>query len=242
MWPRRSSKVFKKGFSSSHNLVADCPGCAESTVQSPPFKSSDDTFKYKLFVSTWNVGGVEPPDDLNMEDLLDTSSSYCDIYVLGFQEIIPLRGSNVLGLERRRVCMKWNSLVGEALNKEEREEEEVPWGYDCIIIRQMVGLFVTVWVRSHIRHHIRHLGVSCVGCGFLGYLGNKGSIAIRFQLHETSFCFVCSHLASGGRQDDKRHRNDDVSEIFSRTSFPTTSADDHLPKNILDHEYVPILL
>jgi len=60
-------------------------------------------------------------------------------------------------------------------------------------------------------------------------------VSVRFVLHETSFCFVCGHLASGGREGDERHRNSNVSEIFSRTSFPKGPLLD-LPTKILDHE------
>jgi phosphatidylinositol-bisphosphatase len=38
----------------------------------------------RVFSSTWNVGGVVPPEDLDLEDWLDIKAcnSY-DIYVLG---------------------------------------------------------------------------------------------------------------------------------------------------------------
>jgi hypothetical protein len=39
--------------------------------------------------------------------------------------------------------------------------------------KQMVGIFLTVWVRSEIRADVRNLKVSCVGRGLMGYLGNK---------------------------------------------------------------------
>ncbi|GAB2279929.1 hypothetical protein Dimus_014564 [Dionaea muscipula] len=238
MWTELvASKIFKKRLV-NNNFVFDCPSCDDySSGQERPAaaglspQSFYDTFKYKLFVSTWNVGGVVPPDNLNMEELLDPRNTDCDIYVLGFQEVVPLRASNVLGPENRKICMKWNGLIKRALNRK----------YDCIVSKQMVGLFITVWVRSNIRHHIRHPAVSCVGCGIIGCLGNKGSVTVRFQLHETSFCFVCSHLASGGRPGDERHRNSDASEIFSRTTFPSDSPAHDLPRNILDHDRIIFL-
>ena len=39
--------------------------------------------------------------------------------------------------------------------------------------KQMVGIFLCVWVRSDLRKHISSLKVSCVGRGIMGYLGNK---------------------------------------------------------------------
>lgn len=39
----------------------------------------------RVFVSTWNVGGVEPREDMNMVDWVNDTS--CDIYVLGYVEM-----------------------------------------------------------------------------------------------------------------------------------------------------------
>lgn len=66
-------------------------------------------------------------------------------------------------------------------------------------------------------------------------------MSVRFLLRETSLCFVCSHLASGGREGDKRHRNSDATEILLRTTFPHGPSH-NLPRKILDHEYVARLI
>lgn len=66
----------------------------------------------------------------------------------------------------------------------------------------------------------------------------QGAVSVRFQLHQTSLCFVCSHLASGGREGDEKNRNSNVGEIFSRTTFPKGPSSLQLPRKILDHEYV----
>lgn len=188
----------------------------------------------RVFVSTWNVGGIAPSEDLDMADWLDTPN-VCDIYVLGyistcifhnltlwsarfylrfqliicrFQEIVPLRASNVLGSENNKISMKWNCLIREALNKkvqccrgddedppqinidplekrknllppikDERAIEgtisNTPQDFHCIISKQMVGILISVWVRSDLRPYVRHPNVSCVGCGIMGCLGNK---------------------------------------------------------------------
>ncbi|XP_028767069.1 type IV inositol polyphosphate 5-phosphatase 9-like [Neltuma alba] len=284
MWPRLvASKILNKRLGSS-NFVADYSTNLEpllgfttiddhSTLGSKTNNLDDlkETQKYKIFASTWNVGGLAPDKDLNIDDLLETSGTNCDIYVLGFQEIVPLKASNVLGSENRKISMKWNSLIREALNKrtggrtdmvgnnidennnsnKNNEVEEMgnpaqynkiaPQDFQCIISKQMVGILISVWVRRHLRPFVQHQSVSCVGCGIIGCLGNKGSVSVRFQLHETSFCFVCSHLASGGREGDEKLRNSNVSEIFSRTSFPRGGPLLDLPKKILHHDLVILL-
>lgn len=46
-------------------------------------------------------------------------------------------------------------------------------GYTLAASKQMVGLFLCIWVRSDLYSHISNLKVSCVGRGIMGYLGNK---------------------------------------------------------------------
>ena len=45
--------------------------------------------------------------------------------------------------------------------------------YNLIACKQMVGIFVTVWVKKELVQHIGHLRKSCIGRGILGCLGNK---------------------------------------------------------------------
>lgn len=47
--------------------------------------------------------------------------------------------------------------------------------YVRIVSKQMVGIFLTVWVRSSLRRHIQNVKVSTVGVGVMGYIGNKVS-------------------------------------------------------------------
>ncbi|KAJ0987292.1 hypothetical protein J5N97_005648 [Dioscorea zingiberensis] len=274
MWHRLVSNKLLRRSSGTGCFVADFPGTEEliettgsqlpvgSDVSSDGQESS--TINYKLFASTWNVGGVPPPDDLNLEDWLDTRSNTYDIYVLGFQEIVPLSAKNVLGPEKSRIATKWNSLIRTALSKTivnpqengdtnigEKQRiysgtgggssrESITEEFQCILSKQMVGILVSVWVRGDLMCHIRDPSASSVGCGIMGYLGNKGAVSVRFCLHETSFCFVCCHLASGGKEGDEMHRNSDAMEIFSRTSFPSGPCLD-LPQKILDHDRIILL-
>ncbi|KAK4484113.1 hypothetical protein RD792_011333 [Penstemon davidsonii] len=245
MWPRLvASKILKKRLG-NNNFVADFPNEAnllELTVPPLNLKSLNNDVKetpnFKVFVSTWNVGGVTPTEDFDMKELLDSGNA-CDIYVFGFQEVVPLRAASVLGTEKSKISTKWNSLIREALNKTETNERikqiKEENNFRCIISKQMVGILISVWIRTNLQPFVQNPSVSCVGCGIMGCLGNKGSVSVRFQLQETSFCFVCSHLASGGKEGDERYRNSNAAEILSRTIFPKGPSND-LPRKILDHE------
>ncbi|KAI3671875.1 hypothetical protein L1987_87072 [Smallanthus sonchifolius] len=278
MWPRLvASKLLRKTLG-SNNFVADIPGNTYyfldlptldlDPVPSPKIILTDhhDTQKFKVFVSTWNVGGVAPTEDMNIDELLDTCNTTCDIYVLGFQEVVPLRASNVLGSDKKIISTKWNSLIRKALNKKSHtrfytnnnlskkqqrategnksdiESSMIQPEFQCLISKQMVGILISVWVRRDLQPFFLNPSVSCVGCGIMGCLGNKGSVSVRFQFHETSFCFVCCHLASGGREGDERIRNSNAAEILSRTRFPATMGSSlDLPKKILDHDRIVLL-
>lgn len=270
MWPALVANKILNRRLGSRNFVADYPSYTDPllatnnddqlSLSTKSINDHSDTQKYKVFVSTWNIGGIAPDEGLNIEDLLETCSKSFDIYVFGFQEIVPLNASNVLGSEDSKISTKWNSLIRNALNKRTHDDDNIeqdlknicegnipaqqcksaPQDFHCIISKQMVGILISVWVRSDLSPFIRHSCVSCVGCGIMGCLGNKGSVSVRFLLHETSFCFVCSHLASGGKEGDEKHRNSNVAEIFSRTNFPKGTIL-NLPRKILDHDHVILL-
>ncbi|KAG0473767.1 hypothetical protein HPP92_015624 [Vanilla planifolia] len=320
-----------------------------------------DTQDYRIFVATWNVGGKSPPSYLNLEEWLHASPP-ADVYVLGFQEIVPLNAGNVLGTEDNSPARKWVSLIRKTLNnlpgasghgsyhtpspiphpiveldddfagtstgqknssffhrhsfqslsrslridgdimvsqlgldrrfsvcdgvmfgsRPSDFDHSFKWGcssddenlggesptsvffspisygygvpasmehrerctgrsrYNLVASKQMVGIFLTVWVRSEIRDDVRNLKVSCVGRGLMGYLGNKGSISISMSLHQTTFCFICSHLTSGQKEGDELRRNSDVMEIIRKTRFPRVNKQENekSPETILEHDRV----
>lgn len=45
--------------------------------------------------------------------------------------------------------------------------------YVRIVSKQMVGIYISIWVRKKLRRHINNLRVSPVGVGLMGYMGNK---------------------------------------------------------------------
>ncbi|KAI8538576.1 hypothetical protein RHMOL_Rhmol09G0114600 [Rhododendron molle] len=233
MWPRLvAGKILRKRLG-SNNFVADFP---INSIESSLYDQSLICSKIIC----------------NMDD-------HVEIQKYKFQEVVPLRASNVLGSKNNRNTRKWNSLITEALNKKtisqhrnednhigfqpkdrKSVESSISPEFRCIISKQMVGILISVWIRNDLRPYIQNPNVSCVGCGIMGCLGNKGSVSVQFRLHETSFCFVCTHLASGGREGDERHRNSNVAEILSRTGFPRGPSLD-LPRKILGHDRIIVL-
>ncbi|XP_010269326.1 PREDICTED: type I inositol polyphosphate 5-phosphatase 5 [Nelumbo nucifera] len=296
---------------------------------------------FRIFVGTWNVGGRPPNNCLNLEHFLQVEGA-SDIYVLGFQEIVPLNAGNVLVIEDNEPAAKWLALINQALNDPRNDCSEssqssklqnnsnhpkdlkfnngglnffqkpslkilsrnfradsrrlkacncpldsppvlqrrvtdvsetlirrtvgdtmrnphdscsgdsdifsiaeVPpshshLNYRLISSKQMVGIFLSIWVRNELVQHIGHLRVSCVSRGIMGCLGNKGCISISMSLHQTSFCFVCCHLASGEKEGDELRRNIDVAEILKNTQFNKIckNPNSRVPEKIVDHDRV----
>ncbi|XP_020080770.1 type IV inositol polyphosphate 5-phosphatase 3-like isoform X1 [Ananas comosus] len=359
-----------------------------------------NTNELRICVGTWNVGGRLPPEDLDIREWLDMEEP-ADIYVLGFQEIVPLNAGNIFGAEDNRPVLRWENIIRNTLNKISpakpkykcysdppspsrfkpsddalaMEDELLPesnsdsdgeihplneenfslhpdegldpnendsknfsapsrkifdrsrnlsfknydstsgnlitqqkkltktpsnserigmiWpepplnilaqhGLDnsqpynsakClrnsdsfksahehdrlipdlnlesamfrkkrpsfvrIISKQMVGIFLSIWVRRSLRRHIQNLRVSTVGVGVMGYIGNKGSISVSMSIYQTLFCFICSHLTSGEKDGDELRRNDDVHEIFKRTQFSSLGGVG-VPRTIFDHDRI----
>ncbi|KAL3361886.1 hypothetical protein AABB24_014644 [Solanum stoloniferum] len=111
--------------------------------------------------------------------------------------------------------------------------------YVRIVSKQMVGIYVSVWVRRRLRRHINNLQVSAVGIGLMGYMGNKGSVSVSMSLYQSRLCFVCSHLSSGQKEGAEQRRNSDVNEIMRRTHFSSIfDTDTDEPQTIPSHDQI----
>ncbi|XP_050942392.1 type I inositol polyphosphate 5-phosphatase 2 isoform X3 [Cucumis melo] len=109
--------------------------------------------------------------------------------------------------------------------------------YVRIVSKQMVGIYVSVWVRKRLRRHVNNLKVSPVGVGLMGYMGNKGSVSVSMSLYQSRLCFVCSHLTSGQKDGAELKRNADVNEIIRRTRF-SSMFDSGQPQTIPSHDQI----
>ncbi|KAJ4899967.1 hypothetical protein Rs2_13918 [Raphanus sativus] len=165
--------------------------------------------------------------------------------------------SSLSEAEEAAKAMSDDSLDGESSsddNEEDRDKigntyglpedlvEECRKVKDCqkyvrIVSKQMVGIYVSVWIRRRLRRHVNNLKVSPVGVGLMGYMGNKGSVSISMTLYQSRMCFVCSHLTSGQKEGAEQRRNADVYEIIRRTRFSSVLDTDQ-PRTIPCHDQV----
>ncbi|KAG7017732.1 Type I inositol polyphosphate 5-phosphatase 8 [Cucurbita argyrosperma subsp. argyrosperma] len=91
------------------------------SVDMAPYKLANEL---RIFVGTWNVAGRSPIGSLavDLDDWLNLKDA-ADLYVLGFQEIVPLQTRTVVGAEDTTKATNWNLLIGKILN----DKYGCPW-------------------------------------------------------------------------------------------------------------------
>uniref|UniRef100_A0A7S0RWX6 Inositol polyphosphate-related phosphatase domain-containing protein n=1 Tax=Chlamydomonas leiostraca TaxID=1034604 RepID=A0A7S0RWX6_9CHLO len=95
----------------------------------------------------------------------------------------------------------------------------VPATFKQVACKQLVGTYISTWVRASLLPHVKGVQVTHVATGFGGYLGNKGAVVVRVQVYDSPIVFVNSHLSAGSQDGDEAKRNADVAEILKRTDF-----------------------
>lgn len=73
---------------------------------------------------------------------------------------------------------------------------------------------LAIYVHVKITPIITEVESECIATGIGDVIGNKGAVGIRFKIGKTSMLCVCSHLASGQFQVERR--NEDFMTIYRR--------------------------
>lgn len=141
----------------------------------------------RTFVGTWNCAGEAPRESL-VKWLKGSSLDEFepDILVIGLQEACELTPSKMLGDPER--IRDWIFFLCSELRKAYRSR------YLMIVQKDLVGLVLVVFV--HEKHHV---GVSfadsaAIKLGFRGFVGNKGAVAARFNLYDSTFFIANCHF------------------------------------------------
>lgn len=103
----------------------------------------------------------------------------------------------VLEMERKAAkdfcfrCQESNFNSDDSSTEEEDENFTIPVAlatsqmkYSLVACKQMVGIFVSVWMRRELVQYVGHLRICCISRGIMGCLGNK--VVLR--------CFILSYL------------------------------------------------
>ncbi|RHZ74229.1 hypothetical protein CDV55_106047 [Aspergillus turcosus] len=140
------------------------------------------------------------------------------LYVLGLQEVVDVASAT----EALRPYVdpgpsnKWKSALEKAL----------PEGFQLVAETQLVGLMLLIYAAPSLVESISSVSSTNVGTGLLGYMGNKGAVATRLMLGETTYLvFINSHLSAGSDKGSLERRNWDASQIVGRAKFDPIDPD-----------------
>ncbi|CAK7216392.1 hypothetical protein SBRCBS47491_002809 [Sporothrix bragantina] len=192
-----------------------------------------DFDQIRAHVMTWNAGASTPgslrysnEDASFMQNMLHDSGSP-DIFVFGFQELVDLEDKTATAKRILKVKKK------EGSDQERMSHQYRDWRdflvrclddfmdgqlYQLLQTSHMVGLFTCIFVKADLHNRIRNVAITEIKRGMGGLHGNKGAIAIRFLLDDTSLCFVNCHLAAGQSQASSRHN--DAAAILDSAGLP----------------------
>jgi len=110
----------------------------------------------------------EPPLHLLSQRVLDRPTSFKSLKSFKSSKSFKTYNSFKSIMDEIPGTVLFPEIDLEALIKRKRRSS-----YVRIVSKQMVGIFITVWVRRSLRKHIQNLKVSTVGVGVMGYIGNK---------------------------------------------------------------------
>ncbi|GFY12047.1 synaptojanin-1 [Trichonephila clavipes] len=165
---------------------------------------------------------VLPPNLLDSESKVSLlgAPAVVDIYAIGIEEIVDLNASNIVSASSQNQ-REWMVELQKTISRDHK--------YIYITSYQLVGVCLFLYALPKHAPYISDVAVDAVKTGFGGATGNKGAVAIRLTLYNTSMCFVCAHFAAG--QSQVLERNADFQEISKKLNFP-------MGRTLDSHDYI----
>ncbi|XP_057305735.1 inositol polyphosphate 5-phosphatase OCRL-like [Hydractinia symbiolongicarpus] len=168
-------------------------------------KEFTELFPFTLLAGTWNVNGQLATESL-VPWLQDNPESP-DVIAIGFQELDLSAEALVFNDSSREDT--WMKAI----------ENGLPKNTDYFKLKhvRLVGMMLVVYVQTKHKMQVSDVESETYGTGIMGMMGNKGGVAVRFQLHNSTICFVNSHLAAHLMEYERR--NQDFREVYSKLKF-----------------------
>mmetsp|Transcript_380 Transcript_380/g.692 ORF Transcript_380/g.692 Transcript_380/m.692 type:complete len:568 (+) Transcript_380:1378-3081(+) len=140
----------------------------------------NDTIRVQIV--TWNMGESSGPDPkmLLQQQFLQQTSNH--LYVIGTQECERSIPKSVINAKKTKWIRKLKSLIC-ADEKFEMLEHQT-----------LLASHIIIFAQKPLIASIKNLQKYTVRTGFLGIGGNKGAVAISFDLFDRRLCFINVHL------------------------------------------------
>ncbi|KAK8861609.1 hypothetical protein IAR55_002432 [Kwoniella newhampshirensis] len=172
-----------------------------------------------IFSGTWNLNGKAPDEALDSWLFPANAPEYVqllrlgrdpvaklsrfsrpDIYQIAFQEIVELTPGQILQTDPAKKRM-WEKYIMDTFAMRKGKKSE----YLLFRGEQLVGTALIVLVKSDLAKCMRGVESTTKKTGLQGLSGNKGGVGIRFDLFDSSICFVSCHLAAGHSNVSERN-------------------------------------
>ncbi|KAL5251090.1 hypothetical protein ACHWQZ_G016717 [Mnemiopsis leidyi] len=216
-WNSNGGKILRDDKDKLTDWLLDAPQVASGNISASGGICSD----------LLGLDGTEQPPDLSEKTpsygFVDKSSSYHDdpdVIAIGLQELVDLTAGNIVSTSQRKRGL-WSTRFQEILCRDSN--------YVLLSSRQLVGVCLFVFVKDKHLQQCTDICIDAIKTGMKGKTGNKGGVAISFNLYSTSLCFVCAHLAAG--QNNVADRNKHYEYIRDKALFDNGM-------EIEDHDYV----
>ncbi|XP_048582468.1 inositol polyphosphate 5-phosphatase K [Nematostella vectensis] len=174
----------------------------------------------RVHVCTWNIKTTSPPDE-DLRDLLhlNNEEDVPDIVAVGLQEVDAKPQSLLIEYIKEN---SWVKLLQAYLG-----------AYGLVKLRSIRMLGMVHLVSVHLRHlpHVREIRQAFCKTAFLGLLGTKGAVSLRFTLYDQSFCFINSHFAAHAEYTE--YRNSEYQTVVDYLAFSNCT-----PAQAIEHDYI----
>ncbi|RHY51485.1 hypothetical protein DYB30_010473, partial [Aphanomyces astaci] len=187
-----------------------------------------------LWTGTFNVNAKKPVSIAESAKLLswlrathENDQLSPDIVAVGFQEIVDLNAVNVVvnNMSGPRSA-QWEESILAALNTHMSDQ-----AYEVVLHKHLVGILLLVFVKRNHLPFITDVVGSTAGVGIMGMMGNKGGVAVRMTLYDSTIVFVCSHLAA--HTHNVAGRNADFANILAKIEFRDSVFDEMNPSGFV---------
>ncbi len=165
--------------------------------------------KCNIVVISWNVAGYSPtePADVSGIAACFDKDNMPDVIAIGLQEVVELKSSNLTKFFTNNA--KENDVWVKCLHDTIKTLDP---DYEVLGYQRMVGLFsVTMIHKKFMNQHFFH-GIKEVKTGFMGIVGNKGSVITSMMIGDSLIHFCNTHLPSG---DHVSKRASCIEDLYS---------------------------